>query len=100
MIIIIMFGIMITLGVASIAGLEFGVTTAAISSPNVTDLQPDEMGGWFDQIVGIVTYGFNALGSFFQLVTFQADIPIIFSFFLTALVGLLILILYKLIRKG
>jgi len=52
---------------------DLGITTDVISPPEIPDAP--ETSGFFDALTGVITWAFNTVGSFFQLLTFQANIP-------------------------
>lgn len=58
-------------------GNTLGITTTPINAPSTTILQPN--GTWIDTFRVVLlplVWVFNAIGGFFQLMTFQADIPV------------------------
>lgn len=56
----------------STISVELGLTTTVIDKP-ASPQTPG--GGILDSLTAIVTWTFNTIGSFIQLLTFQADLP-------------------------
>lgn len=83
---------------AGLIGIELGVTTTAIDLPS-PPISPDVGGGFFDNIRAILVgfvWTFNVLGSTFQLMTFQADIPPLASLIMTT--PILVIVFFTIVR--
>lgn len=59
--------------VVSTVSLELGLTTTVIDMPSSP--QTPGRGGILDSLTAVVTWTFNTIASFIQLLTFQADLP-------------------------
>lgn len=58
--------------ISTVAG-DLGITADFIEAPETPE-RP-ENAGFFDALIAVATWSFNTIGSFFQLLTFQADLP-------------------------
>lgn len=78
---------------------EIGLTTTVIKRPPVPHTPGG--GGFLNSLYGITVWTFNTIASFFQLLTFQADLPPVLNtlIFLPLSFGLLYLIVV-IIRGG
>jgi hypothetical protein len=87
----------IMLGVGLVAG-ALGVTASSISAASLAETPPTQ-GGFFDGLIQTLTWAWNAASSFFQLMTFQVDIPVLANTFLIVPLGFIILwLIYHAIR--
>ena len=78
-------GLMMVYFVAGIVGVQLDITTDVITAPQIPNT-PNSTGGIFDAIKSVLlpfVWVFNVIGSMFQLMTFQADIPAIASAIIT-----------------
>lgn len=77
----------------SIVAQSLELSTELISQPETPDTPEQE--GFLDALFAVVRWTFNTLGTFFQLLTFQVEIPTILNFFIITPVvfGLLYLII-------
>ena len=57
----------------SIVAGDIGITSDVLTPPERPEAPGG--GGFFDALLATVTWTFNTIGSFFQLLTFQADLP-------------------------
>lgn len=57
----------------SVMAGEVGITTTLIQPPDTPDAPEDA--GFFEALSALARWTFNTVGNFFQLLTFQADIP-------------------------
>ena len=86
-------------------GIQLGITSEFIQRP-VQPLDPSHgiAGGILNTLTNILaplTWVFNALGSFFQILTFQADVPtLVTTFVLVPMSFFMMYTLVRLIRGG
>lgn len=62
--------------ISTVAG-DLGITTDIIEAPEKPEVP--ESSGFIDDLAALTTWAFNTVGSFFQLLTFQADIPAVLN---------------------
>jgi hypothetical protein len=87
----------IMLGVGLVAG-ALGVTSSTIAAATLADAPPTQSGFW-DGLIQTLTWAWNAAASFFQLMTFQVDIPVLANTFLIVPLGFMMLwLIYHAIR--
>jgi len=79
--------------------LSLGLTTKWISDPEPFTEIADE--GFFDGLLSFGRWAVNNVGSFVQLITFTADIPLIINALILSPIGLgVFYLVYVMIRGG
>lgn len=83
----------------SLVAQSLGISTELISEPDVPEAPESE--GFLDALFAVVRWTFNVIGTFFQLLTFQVDIPVILNFIIiTPLVFGILYLIVVVIRGG
>lgn len=83
----------------SITAQSLGLSTEILTVPN--EPSAPQQDGFLDALFAVVRWTFNIVGTFFQLLTFQVEIPAILNFFIiTPLVFGLLYIIIVVIRGG
>lgn len=93
-------GVMLLFMLVGVVSGELGLTSSIIDIPD--EAPPAPGGGFWESIAAALAplaYVFNTLGSIFQILTFQVEMPIFVNLILfTGLIGMLWYVLIKLIR--
>lgn len=92
-------GITVVYFVAGILANQYGITSDVVTFAASNPLDPQSGGGFLAFLAPLV-WVFNAIGSVFQLITFQADIPAYAKAIITLPVGIVVFIMAVKVIRG
>lgn len=87
------------IGLINEISLSLGITTEIWEAPEV--ISDIEDGGFLEGLLSVARWSINNIGSFFQLITFTAEVPDVINALILAPIGFgVFYLIYVMIRGG